>query len=172
MTGSSAPRRISIIAARAKNGVIGVGNRLPWHLPEDLQHFKTLTWGHTLLMGRKTFESIGRPLPGRRTIIISRDPAYQAQGCLTVGSIEAALAASEEEAEVFFVGGGEIYRQVLPIADRLYLTEIEADYAGDAHFPEIDPAEWRELAREARVSANGLAFRFVVYERAKAAAAA
>jgi len=162
---SAMARRVSILAAMAKNRVIGIENRLPWHLPEDLKHFKALTLGHTLLMGRKTFESIGRPLPGRRTVIISRDPAYRVEGCMHADSIPAALALCGEDAEVFFVGGGEIYRQALPRADRLYLTEIQANYAGDAYFPEFNAGDWLEVEREKHRREDGLAYHFVVYER-------
>lgn len=158
-------RRLAIIAAVARNGVIGSGNRLPWHLPEDLQHFKRLTMGHHLVMGRKTYDSIGRPLPGRTTIILTRQPGYRADGCLTAGSLAEALALCGTDPEVFIVGGAELYAQTLPLADRLYLTLIEADFAGDACFPEIDLAQWRETAREQHTSASGLRFAFVTYER-------
>ena len=135
---------VSVVAALARNRVIGVNNTLPWRLPEDLKHFKALTLGHHLIMGRKTYESIGRPLPGRTTVIVTRDPAYRAQGCLMATSIDAAIDACGGDPELFFVGGAQLYAQVLPRADRLYLTEIQADYAGDAWFPEFDPALWRE----------------------------
>lgn len=158
-------RRLSIIAAVARNGVIGIDNRLPWRLPEDLQHFKRLTLGHHLIMGRKTFESIGRPLPGRVTVILTRDPSYRVQACLTAGSIEDALRLCGDDPEVFGVGGAELYAQLLPMADRLYLTEIEADYTGDAFFPAFDRRQWQELAREPHVSDTGLAYTFVTYQR-------
>lgn len=158
-------RRLAIIAAVARNGVIGVDNRLPWHLPEDLKHFKRLTLGHHLIMGRRTYESIGRPLPGRVTIILTRDPDYRAEGCLTAGSIEAALKACGDDPEVFVVGGAELYAQLLPLVGRLYLTEIDADFAGDAFFPTFDRMQWLEVAREPHVSATGLAYAFVTYRR-------
>ncbi|MDW8322476.1 MAG: dihydrofolate reductase [Burkholderiales bacterium] len=158
-------RRLAIVAAVARNGVIGVDNRLPWHLPEDLRHFKRLTLGHHLIMGRRTFESIGRPLPGRTTVILSRDPTYRAIGCLTAGSLQEALALCGDDPEVFVVGGAQLYAQALPLADRLYLTEIEADYDGDAHFPCFDRSAWTELSRERHLGDAGPAYAFVVYER-------
>lgn len=158
-------RRLSIIAAVARNGVIGIENRLPWRLPEDLRHFKRLTLGHHLIMGRKTYESIGRPLPGRVTIILTRDPGYRAEGCLTAGSIEDALRLCGDDPEVFVVGGAELYAQSLPRADRLYLTEIDADFAGDAYFPGLDRLQWAEVSREPHVSDTGLAYAFVTYQR-------
>lgn len=158
--------RINVIAAMAKNHTIGINNTLPWHLPEDLKHFKTLTMGHHIVMGRKTYESIGRPLPGRTTVIVSRDANYRVEGCITAPSIDAAIEACGDEPEVFFVGGANLYGQVLARADRLYLTEIQADYEGDAHFPDFDKTVWREVARDAHVSAAGLGYHFVTYERA------
>ncbi len=158
--------RINVIAAMAKNRTIGIANTLPWHLPEDLKHFKTLTMGHHIVMGRKTYESIGRPLPGRTTVIVTRDPNYRVEGCLAANSIDAAIAACGADPEVFFVGGADLYSQVLARADRLYLTEIQADYQGDAHFPDFDRQAWRETARDAHVSAAGLAYHFVTYDRA------
>ncbi len=156
---------LSVIAALARNRVIGVNNRLPWRLPEDLKHFKTLTMGHHIIMGRKTYESIGKPLPGRTTVIVTRDAAYRMEGCLTATSIDAAIAACAGDPEIFFVGGAQMYAQVLPRADRLYLTEIQADYAGDAWFPAFDRGEWEEMARDQRVSPDGLGYDFVSYLR-------
>ncbi len=157
---------VSVVAALARNRVIGVNNTLPWRLPEDLKHFKALTLGHHLIMGRKTYESIGRPLPGRTTVIVTRDPAYRAQGCLMATSIDAAIDACGGDPELFFVGGAQLYAQVLPRADRLYLTEIQADFAGDAWFPEFDPALWRECERQENVGQEGLVYHFVTYRRA------
>lgn len=159
--------RVSVIAAMAANRVIGQGNRLPWHLPEDLQHFKALTMGHHIVMGRKTYDSIGKPLPGRTTVIVTRNMDYAVPGCIAVNSIDAALAACHGDSEIFFVGGAEIYAQVLPIADRLYLTEIKRDFPGDARFPPIDASQWQEIARE-RHTAGGddpFEYHFVIYER-------
>jgi len=157
---------INVIAAMARNRVIGIDNTLPWRLPEDLKHFKALTLGHHIIMGRKTYESIGKPLPGRATVIVTRDPAYWVEGCLTAHSIDAAIAACGDDPEVFFVGGAALYAQVLPRADRLYLTEIQAEYAGDAHFPEFDMDQWRESERRENVNPEGLAYHFVTYRRA------
>ena len=157
--------RISVIAAMARNHVIGINNRLPWHLPEDLKHFKTLTMGHHIVMGRKTFESLPGVLPGRTSVVITRSPVYQAPGCLVVNSIDNALAACKGDDEAFIVGGAELYAQALALADRLYLTEIQADYDGDARFPDFDRSQWREASREAHRSADGLEYHFVTYER-------
>ncbi|MGD9787536.1 MAG: dihydrofolate reductase [Sulfuricellaceae bacterium] len=157
--------RISIIAAMARNHVIGIDNRLPWHLPEDLKHFKTLTMGHHIVMGRKTFESLPGVLPGRTSVVITRSPIYQAPGCLVVNSIDNALAACKGDAEAFIVGGAELYAQALAFADRLYLTEIQADFDGDARFPDFDRNQWRETSRETHRSAAGLEYHFVTYER-------
>jgi dihydrofolate reductase len=156
---------INVIAAMARNRVIGINNTLPWRLPADLQHFKALTMGHHIVMGRKTFESIGKPLPGRTTVIVTRDASYRVEGCLTATSIDAAIAACGEDPEIFFVGGAELYTQVLPRADRLYLTEIQAEYDGDAHFPEFDRGPWQEIARQTNQSPEGLDYHFVTYTR-------
>lgn len=156
---------LSVIAAMARNRVIGVDNTLPWRLSEDLKHFKALTMGHHIIMGRKTFESIGKPLPGRTTVIVTRDAGYQVDGCLTAHSIDAAIAACGDDPEVFFVGGAQLYAQVLPRADRLYLTEIQAEFAGDAHFPDFDHAAWCESERRENVNPDGLGYHFVTYQR-------
>jgi len=160
------PPRLSLIAAVAANGVIGNGNALPWRLPEDLKHFKALTLGHPVVMGRKTFESIGRPLPERRNLIVTRNAAYAAPGCETVASLHAALAACRDADEIFVIGGAQIYAEALPLAARLYLTEIQKEFPGDARFPEIDRREWRETARARHRSSAGLGFDFVIYDRA------
>jgi dihydrofolate reductase len=153
---------ISLVAAMARNRVIGAGNRLPWRLPEDLKRFKRITMRAPVIMGRKTHESIGKPLPGRRNIVVTRQPGARWDGCEVAGSLDAALALAGDAPEVFVIGGGELYRLALPRADRLYLTLIDADYAGDAFFPEIDPREWRETARE-----PGAGFAFVTLERVR-----
>ena len=171
--------RLTLVVARARNGVIGRDNALPWHLPEDLRHFKATTLGHAILMGRRTFESIGRPLPGRRTIVVTRDPTWSHPGCERAGSLEEAIAlASRAPAgaalatdEVFVVGGAQLYAQALPLADRIIATEIALDVEGDVHFPALDPAFWRETAREEHTSARGLPFAIVRYERAPEARA-
>ena len=140
--------KISVIVAMADNGVIGNQNRLPWHLPADLKHFKATTMGKPIIMGRKTWESIGRPLPGRTNIVVTRDPDYVADGCVVVHGIDAALAAAADDDEVMVIGGAEFYRQVLPQASTLYLTLVHDSFEGDAFFPELDGREWRELTRE------------------------
>ena len=139
--------KISIVVAMAANGVIGQDNELPWHLPADLKHFKETTMGKPILMGRKTWESIGRPLPGRTSIVITRDSTYSAAGCVVVNSIEAAITAAGEEDEVMVIGGAELYRQVLPNADTIYLTRIHERFDGDTRFPEIRDTEWQQLER-------------------------
>jgi dihydrofolate reductase len=140
---------IAIIAAMAQNRVIGLNNQMPWHLPADLKRFKRLTMGHPIIMGRKTFEAIGRVLPGRSNIIITRNPDYQQTGCLVFNDIDSALAAACQNSEtVFVIGGAELYNLFLPLANSLYLTEIQQSFAGDTFFPEINLAGWREVERE------------------------
>jgi dihydrofolate reductase len=158
--------RLALIAAVAANGVIGSENTLPWQLPEDLKRFKALTLGHPVIMGRKTFESIGRPLPGRRNLVISRNAAYRAAGCEVLTSLDAALAACVGSTdEIFVIGGAQIYAEALPLAQRLYLTEIRRGYPGDARFPDWSRTQWHEVARELRCSEDGLPYDFAVYER-------
>lgn len=158
--------RLSLIAAVASNGVIGSDNTLPWRLPEDLKRFKALTLGHPVVMGRKTYESIGRPLPGRRNIVITRDATYAADGCETANSLETALAACNATTdEVFVIGGAQIYAEALPLAQRLYLTEIRREFPGDARFPVFDRIGWQEKTRERLSTPEGLEFDFVVYDR-------
>lgn len=158
---------LTIIAAVAENRVIGHRDgRLPWSLPDDLARFKRLTMGHTLVMGRRTFESIGRPLPGRRTVVISRDPAWSAAGTVTVTSLEHAVATVPGEAELFIAGGGEIYALALPHSRRLRLTHVHQRAEGEVTFPEIDWHLWRETWREAHPAAGGRpGFTFADYER-------
>jgi dihydrofolate reductase len=139
--------KISIIVAMDANGVIGHDNELPWHLPADLQHFKKTTMGKPILMGRKTYESIGRPLPGRTNIVITRDSRYQAAGCVVVNSIDAAMEVAGEQEEIMVIGGAEFYRQVLPHTNTIYLTRIHATFDGDTAFPELKDADWREVER-------------------------
>ncbi|MBI2306841.1 MAG: type 3 dihydrofolate reductase [Rhodocyclales bacterium] len=158
---------LSLIAAMDRDRLIGRDNALPWHLPEDLRHFKATTLGKPVIMGRKTWESLGRPLPGRRNIVISRNAAYQAVGAELAASLEAALALCAEAEEAFVIGGAELYRQALPLAQRLYLTEIDGSHDGDAWFPEFPADEWREAARETHTSATGLGYAFVRYERVR-----
>lgn len=141
--------KLSIIVAVAENGVIGHNNQLIWHLPEDLKMFKRLTSGHPIIMGRKTFESIGKPLPNRTSIIITKNPEFQIEGCITVHSLEEAIEAANEieENEAFIIGGAEIYRLALPFADTIYLTEVHHSFEGDTFFPAIDKDIWEEVNR-------------------------
>ena len=139
---------ISIIVAVAEGGVIGGGGDLLWHISEDLRRFKQITSGHTVIMGRKTYDSIGRPLPKRRNIVITRNGEWSAEGCERAESLEQAVAMCAGEEEVFIIGGGEIYRQSMSLADKLYLTQVNKPYEGDTYFPEIRPEEWQEVARE------------------------
>jgi len=144
--------RVCLVAAVAANGVIGREGALPWHLPEDLKYFKRLTLGKPVIMGRKTWESIGRPLPGRHNVVITRQSGYAADGAIVVDSPDAALRLLESEPEVMVIGGGGIYRAFLERADCLYLTEVDVDVDGDARFPEFDRSEWREVSREAHAA--------------------
>jgi dihydrofolate reductase len=159
-------QNLSIIVAIANHRVIGLNNTLPWHLPEDLKRFKALTLGHHIVMGRKTYESLGRLLPGRTTVIVTRNPHYQVEGALVAHSLEAALVLASGDSEPFLIGGAELYQSGLHLANKLYLTEIHADYQGDAYLPEIDMADWVETARSSHISQNGLAFSYVEYQRA------
>ncbi len=157
---------ISIISALARNRTIGIDNTLPWRLSDDLKYFKALTLGHHILMGRKTWESIGKPLPGRTTVIITRGNFPAPEGVKIAHSLQEAISVCGADEEIFFVGGADLYGQALPLADRLYLTEIQADVEGDAWFPDYDRSEWREVSRDARRDeASGLAYDFVVYSR-------
>ena len=160
-------RRVALIAAVARNGVIGAGNRLPWHLPQDLRHFRTLTSGHTVIMGRKTWESIGKPLPNRQNIVVSRQAGLHLDGAFVARSLDEALSHAIRPEPVFVIGGEALYRSALPLADLLYLTEIERDFHGDARFPAFERAAWREVAREVRQPASdpGFAYHFATYER-------
>ncbi len=157
--------QLSIIVAVADNRVIGFNNTLPWHLPDDLKRFKALTMGHHIIMGRKTYESLGRLLPGRTTVIVTRNPHYTVDGAVVVNSLEDALEASQNDSEVFLIGGAELYTLGLSFADRLYITEIHAEYAGDAFFPTIDYSSWHETSREQHTSGNNISYSYVVYDR-------
>lgn len=161
--------RISIIAAVAENGVIGRGNELPWHLSADLRRFKRLTMGHHLLLGRKTFEAIGRSLPGRSMVVISRGSPALPPGVRLVASLDAAIdvARLAGDSEAFVAGGGQIYRLALPIADRIYLTRIAGTFAGDTWFPDIDDATWSVVEREDHSvdPDSGLSYSFLILDR-------
>ncbi len=158
--------RLSLIVAVAKNRVIGNKNEMPWHLPADFAYFKKITIGHPIIMGRKTFESIGRPLPGRRNIVVSRNPVFRADGVEVVASLELAINACHRE-DAFVIGGATLYAEALPRVDRVYLTEVDAAPDGDTLFPVLDKNQWREIERERREAdeKNIHAMEFVVLER-------
>ena len=159
--------QINMIFARSANGVIGNNNAMPWHLPEDLAHFKQLTLGSPVIMGRKTWDSLPpkfRPLPGRTNVVITRQADWQAAGALTAGSLQDALAHCQNSAEAWIIGGAQIYAQAEPLAHRIEVTEIAQDFAGDAYAPVLGSG-WREAAREQHVSANSMPFSFVTYLR-------
>ena len=156
--------KISIIVAVAANGVIGAHNTLPWRLPEDLKYFRARTMGHPIIMGRKTWDSLGRALPGRRNLVVSRNAQLQATGAEVFTSLDAALAACADE-EVFVIGGAQLYREAMPHADRLYITEIAQAFEGDAHFPSPEAQQWLETSRERHTSESGLDYAFVIYDR-------
>ena len=157
--------RVVLIAAVARDGGIGRANRLLVHLPEDLAHFKRTTLGHPVVMGRRTWESLGRPLPGRRNIVVTHDPHYVARGAETAPSLEAALARVDGAPVAFVIGGATLYAQALPLADELLLTEIDAEFDADTHFPRWDRSEFRQTARDSRQGPDGLRYDFVRYER-------
>lgn len=157
---------ISLVVAMAKHRVIGKDKQMPWHLPADLAHFKKITLGKPVIMGRKTFESIGKPLPGRRNIVITRQET-KIDGCEVFHSLEQALSAVAHEKEIMVIGGGSLYRQALPLAHRLYLTFIDLDVAGDTFFPEWNESEWQEMSTEKHFpdKKNPHAYRFVILDK-------
>lgn len=157
--------RVTLIVARAANGVIGHHNTLPWHLPEDLRHFKATTLGHVLIMGRRTFDSIGRPLPGRRTIVLTRDQAWHHPGCERAASLDEAIALAGAVTELFIAGGGDVYRQALSYADRAIVTEVDASPVGDAFFPALDPAQWLLVEQTPHQSTTGLRYAITHYQK-------
>lgn len=159
--------RLNLIVAMARNRTIGRNNTLPWRLPEDLQFFKRTTLGHPIIMGRNTYESIGRPLPGRRNIVVSRQENYRAAGCEVVSSLEAALALCQSTQDVFVIGGSQLYALALPQAERLYVTEIKQEVEGDAHFPPFEHLGFNQTHRETHqaTAPNTFAFDFVTYEK-------
>jgi dihydrofolate reductase len=158
---------LALIAAVARNGVIGADNRLPWRLPEDLRHFRALTLGHAVLMGRRTWESLPGALSGRQNIVVTRRPDYRAAGAQTAPSLEEALRCVDRPPPAFCIGGGELYRAALPLAQTVYLTEIDRDFEGDTVLPPLDRAVWREASRErhAAGTAGGYDYAFVTYAR-------
>ncbi len=157
---------LSLVVAAGENNEIGKSGRMPWHLPADLKHFKALTLGKPVIMGRKTFEAIGKPLPGRRNIVVSRRPGYNAPGCKVTPSFTDALVQAAGVAEIMVIGGGEIYREALPRAQRIYLTRVHAHFDADTFFPAIEPMSWREVSREDHPAdvQNTHAYSFVMLE--------
>ncbi len=165
--------KVALIAAFAQNRVVGIDNTLPWHLPEDLKYFKRTTSGKAIIMGRKTYESIGRPLPNRTNIVVSRNPEFKADGVVTVSTLEEAITHAESVNhingvdEVMIIGGAAIYEASLPMADRLYLTHVHANVKGDAYFPEVDLTAWNEVGREdfEKDDSNPFDYSFAVYDK-------
>lgn len=156
---------LSLIVAVSGGGVIGVNNTLPWHLPEDLKRFRALTTGHHIIMGRKTYESLNRLLPDRTTVIVTRNRDYAVAGAVMTHSLQDAIAKCGDDPEAFLIGGAELYAEGFKLADKLYLTEIHAEYEGDAFLPAFDLKQWQEVSRESHISANGLRFSYVTYTR-------
>lgn len=165
MSHNSGPR-VYLVAAVAANGIIGAKGGMPWHLPEDLQHFKKLTLGHPVIMGRRTWESLRKALPGRDNIVVTRTAGYDAPGAAVASSLEAALALCAGEPVVFVIGGRQLFAESLPTAAGLVMTEIHRDYEGDTWFPRFDRSRWKETQREGHTSADGTRFDFVLYEPA------
>jgi dihydrofolate reductase len=159
--------RVSIIVAMARNRVIGAGNKIPWHLPAELKLFKSITMGHHIVMGRNTWESIGRLLPGRTSVIVTRQPSYRVDGAIMASSIDHAIDACNGDSEIFVIGGAQLYAAAMPYANRLYLTVVAADVAGDAHMPEFDFASWRECSAQTFAADEKNPYDYVqtVYER-------
>ena len=159
------PASLTLIVAYSTNRAIGRDNALPWKLPGDLAHFKRSTLGHPIIMGRKTWDSLGRPLPGRSNIVISRNPGFEAAGAVVVPSLEAAVAACGDIDQAYVIGGAQIYAQALPLARRVLATEVHAEVEGDAFFPLLPAFQWQETAREGQPAENGYEYDFVTYER-------
>ena len=159
--------RLSVIVAMARNRVIGADNKIPWHLPAELKLFKTITMGHHIIMGRNTWESIGRLLPGRTSVVVTRQPAYRVEGALMASSLEAAIQACRGDDEIFIIGGAQLYATAMPLANRLYLTIVEADVAGGAYMPEFDLSEWQQRSAQAFAAdeKNPLDYVQTVYEK-------
>ena len=159
--------RLELVVARARNGVIGRGNQLPWHLPDDLKYFKRLTTGLPILMGRRTWDSIGRPLPGRHNIVLTQRRDFAPAGATITHTLDEAISAAGAVEALRVIGGAEVYRLCLPRAAVIYLTEVDATIEGDVHFPALDPTEWQERAREAHPAdeRNAFPYAFVTLER-------
>jgi len=158
-------RKISIIVAMSENSVIGLNNQLPWHISEDLKNFRKTTLNHCVIMGRKTYESIGKPLKDRRNIVISRSKSLLIDGVEVVNSLDRAISIVDDLSEIFIIGGEQIYTISLPMATHLYVTKVNGDYKGDAFFPDYIQDEWKEIAREDLISESSLKFSFLKYER-------
>ena len=156
-------KNLSLIVAVANHNVIGIDNTLPWNLPEDLKRFRALTTGHHIIMGRKTYESLGRILPNRTTIIVTRNKSYQVDGALIAHDLQAALALCAGDNEPFLIGGAELYKKGIQLANKLYITEVHADFDGDAYFEKLDLTQWQELEREKHIAASGLQYSYVSY---------
>lgn len=157
---------ISLIVAHDKNRVIGHENQMPWHLPEELKYFKKMTMGKPIIMGRKTFESIGRPLPGRRNIVITRNPEYKVEGVEVVDSLEKALKLTKDAEEVMIIGGEQIFKLALPFTDRLYITYINHEFKGDTFFPEYDLNEWKLVSQsEPQETEDGYTYTYQIFEK-------
>ena len=158
---------VSMIAAMAKDRVIGLNGSMPWHLPADLAHFKRSTMGCPVIMGRKTYDSIGRPLPGRENIVLSRSSSLQIEGCVVVSTLESALTKLSDSSEVFIIGGQQLYQQAFPLADRLYLTHIDAEFEGDTFFPDYSEIQWDQSSIEIHLAdpKNVWPYRFEILER-------
>ena len=154
---------LSLIVAFAKNQVIGINNTLPWHLPEDLKRFRALTTGHHIIMGRKTYESLGRLLPGRTTVIVTRNKHFKVEGALIAHSLQAAWILARGDAEPFIIGGAELYQEGLKLATKLYITEVHAEFAGDAFFPEIDLSHWTLSEKKDHIAVSGLEYSDLIY---------
>lgn len=169
--------RVTLVVARASNGVIGAAGALPWHLPEDLKHFRALTMGHPIVMGRRTWDSIGRALPGRRSIVVSRDPGRRFEGAERAASLDEALAIAAHPAadpsiaadELFVIGGAQLFAAALPLADRAVVTEIDREFDGDTYFDALDPQDWSVVERRERRAADGTRFAIVDYRRTRTA---
>ncbi|WP_099362819.1 dihydrofolate reductase [Fredinandcohnia onubensis] len=159
---------ISLLVAMDRNQLIGKDNDLPWRLPADLAYFKRVTMGHPIIMGRKTFDSIGRPLPGRENIIVTRDTSYEAEGCKVIHSIEEIVSMNQQtDQELFVIGGAEIFKEILPHSDRLYITEINEEFKGDTYFPTFDKSKWKVISEEQGIKdeKNPYDYTFLVYEK-------
>lgn len=161
---------VNLVVAMSRNGVIGRNNQLPWRLPGDLAYFKSVTWGHPILMGRKTYESIGRPLPGRLNLVLTRSQQWRADGVTVVGNVEQGLseaAGKSDSGQLMVIGGENVYRQFLPLADRLFITLVDAEIEGDAHFPSVDWSNWQRTHTEPHSAdeRNPYEYAFDVYER-------